>query len=116
MSLYKTIDLTVIDRDQFEIEIEITDEEMLEELSIQDVIWHFGEDELLWEMDYDSSYCFSSKSDLDDFVEENMEDFDEVIHKFPYHNEQDIYKRVVELLKTEKVNYNIWEEFLKKYE
>ena len=116
MSLYKVIDLTTIDRDQFEIEIEITEEEMLDVLDVNDIIWHFDHDELLSGMDFDPLFCFSSKTDLDEFIESNQDEFGDVVHKFAYHNEEDIYKRVVALLKAEKINYNIWEEFLRKYE
>lgn len=116
MSLYKTIDLTEIDRDQFSIEIEITDDEMLEEISIYDVIQHFGEDELLWEMDYDSTFCFSNQEDMVEMVLSDPQGYGIQVHDFKYHNEQNVYERVVDLLQKEKINYSVWEEFLTQYE
>ena len=69
------------------------------------------------ELGYDPSMCFKTDFDLKNEVYENPEIYDiELKPYFKYANDNDIYDRVLYLLESDRINYNEWDNFLRKYE
>ena len=96
------------ERDNIEVEFEVSLDEVLEE---------YDEEEILDELGYDSSICFKTKIDFREEVYENSEFYDiELKPYFKYANDNDIYDRVLYLLENDKLNYSEWDKFLRKYE
>ena len=89
----------------------------MDDIGIEDVIDHFGEDDLLEEMGYSSDLCFKTDLDLSEEVHENSEAYGiDLQPYFKYNNDKDIYDRVLSLLENDKITYQEWDNFLKKYE
>ena len=119
--IIKTIDLSnvPIDGGEYdnEYELEINIEEILDDIGIEDVIDHFGEDDLLEEMGYSSDLCFKTDLDLSEEIYENSEAYGiDLQPYFKYNNDKDVYERVLSLLENDKISYQEWDKFLKKYE
>lgn len=120
-SIIKTIDLSNIPVDggeydnEYELEIKIC--EILDDIGIGDVIDHFGEDDLLEEMGYSLDLCFTTNYHLSETIRENPERYNiDLQPYFRYDNDKDIYERVLYLLENDKISYQEWDNFLKKYE
>ena len=87
------------------------------EVSLDDILEEYDEEEILDELGYDSSICFKTKIDFREEVYENSEFYDiELKPYFKYANDKDIYDRVLYLLENDKISYNEWDKFLRKYE
>ena len=87
------------------------------EVSLDDILEEYDEEEILDELGYDSSICFKTKIDFREEVYENSEFYDiELKPYFKYANDNDIYDRVLYLLENDKLNYSEWDKFLRKYE
>ena len=87
------------------------------EVSLDDILEEYDEEEILDELGYDSSICFKTKIDFREEVYENSEFYDiELKPYFKYANDNDIYDRFLYLLENDKVNYSEWDKFLRKYE
>ena len=86
-------------------------------VSLDDILEEYDEEEILDELGYDSSICFKTDLDLKNEVYENPEIYDiELKPYFKYANDNDIYDRVLYLLESDRINYNEWDNFLRKYE
>ena len=86
-------------------------------VSLDDILEEYDEEEILGELGYDSSICFKTDLDLKNEVYENPEIYDiELKPYFKYANDNDIYDRVLYLLESDRINYNEWDNFLRKYE
>lgn len=86
-------------------------------VSLDDILEEYDEEEILDELGYDSSICFKTDLDLKTEVYENPEIYDiELKPYFKYANDNDIYDRVLYLLESDRINYNEWDNFLRKYE
>lgn len=86
-------------------------------VSLDDILEEYDEEEILDELGYDSSICFKTDLDLKNEVCENPEIYDiELKPYFKYANDNDIYDRVLYLLESDRINYNEWDNFLRKYE
>ena len=87
------------------------------EVSLDDILEEYDEEEILDELGYDSSICFKTKIDFREEVYENSEFYDiELKPYFKYANDKDIYDRVLYLLENDKISYNEWDNFLRKHE
>lgn len=87
------------------------------EISLYDILEEYDEEKILDELGYDPSMCFKTDLDLKDEVYENSEIYDiELKPYFKYANDKDIYDRVLYLLENDKISYNEWDKFLRKYE
>ena len=86
-------------------------------VSLDDILEEYDEEKILDELGYDSSICFKTDLDLKNEVYENPEIYDiELKPYFKYANDNDIYDRVLYLLESDRINYNEWDNFLRKYE
>ena len=86
-------------------------------VSLDDILEEYDEGEILDELGYDPSMCFKTDFDLKNEVYENSEIYDiELKPYFKYANDGDIYDRVLYLLESDRINYNEWDNFLRKYE
>ena len=86
-------------------------------VSLDDILEEYDEEKILDELGYDPSMCFKTDLDLKDEVYENSEFYDvELKPYFKYANDNDIYDRVLYLLESDRINYNEWDNFLRKYE
>ena len=96
------------ERDNIEVDFEV---------SLDDVLNEYDEDNILKELGYDPSICFKTDFDLKNEVYGNSEFYDiELKPYFKYANDNDIYDRVLYLLESDRINYNEWDNFLRKYE
>ena len=87
------------------------------EISLYDILEEYDEEKILDELGYDPSMCFKTDFDLKNEVYENPEIYDiELKPYFKYANDKDIYDRVLYLLESDRINYNEWDNFLRKYE
>ena len=87
------------------------------EISLNEILDEYDEDTILEELGYDPSMCFKTDLDLKNEIYENSEIYDiELKPYFKYTNDNDIYDRVLYLLENDKINYNEWDKFLRKYE
>lgn len=85
---------------------------MLEDFSIWEIVAHFGERDLLIEMGYDPEHCYQSYSDFMLDAEFEVESD----YQPSTMNEKDIYNRLLDILDKDKLSYQEWDEFLRKYE
>ena len=86
-------------------------------VSLDDILEEYDEEEILDELGYDPSMCFKTDLDLKNEVYGNSEFYDiELKPYFKYANDNDIYDRVLYLLESDRINYNEWDNFLRKYE
>lgn len=89
----------------------------MEEFSIEEFVDHFGESKILHELGYDEELCFENDSDVVDYIIDNSQYLGIKFEpEYRYHNDQDVYNRVVELLNKDKLSISEWDEFLQKYE
>lgn len=87
------------------------------DFTIDELISHFGSFEILNAMKLDPDLCFTSFGDLEKWVRENSELIDIKMEPFfRYANDENVYNRVVELLKKDKLSFSEWDNFLIQYE
>lgn len=92
----------------------INESDILNLMTVQDVVSYFHEDDLLEEMGYDPMYCYEDK---EAFILEAQYELDREpeIHCETM-NEKDIYHRFIDIFSKDKLTYQEWDEFLSKYE
>lgn len=90
----------------------------ISDFTIEEVIEHFGEGELMQAMGFDEDLCFVSDKDLTDYVLENAFWLNIPLTEDLEFNilEQDLYDRFVDIILKNKVSYDILDNVLKNYE
>lgn len=98
-------------------EIELSIDQVLDEVDIDDVVRYHDHDTILKTMGLDPNFCLESRSDVTEMVSDDPDYFDlSLSPDFRYWNEQNIYERTVSLIESSRFEYSEFDDFLKSQE